>query len=142
MWTKEEEINMALEPGLKNEMRITVEESDTARVSGGDSLPPVLSTPRMISYMERTAHQAILPYLGEGQTSVGTVVNIRHLGATPVGMQVRFTAELLEVDRRRLRFKVEAWDDVEKVGDGEHERFIIDKSRFDGRLAEKKALVK
>ncbi len=133
---------MPLEPGLKNELRITVDESDTARVSGGESLPPVLSTPRMISYMERTAHQAILPYLGEGQSSVGTVVNIRHLGATPVGMQVRFTAELVEVDRRRLRFKVEAWDEVEKVGEGEHERFIIDQARFDGRLAEKKALVK
>lgn len=131
---------MALEPGLVNEINITVAESDTARVSGGEMLPPVLSTPRMISYMERTAHQALLPYLGEGQTSVGTLVNIRHLGATPVGMQVRFRAELLEVDRRRMRFKVEAWDAVEKVGEGEHERFIVDKGRFDERLAQKIAM--
>jgi predicted thioesterase len=133
---------MALEPGLVNEMFITVEEGDTARVSGGETLPPVLSTPRMISYMERTAHQALLPFLAEGQTSVGTVVNIRHLGATPVGMQVRFRAELLEVDRRRLRFKVEAFDAVEKVGEGEHERFIVDQGRFDERLAQKKAMLK
>ncbi len=131
---------MALEPGLVNEMSMVVAEGDTARVSGGETLPPVLSTPRMISYMERTAHQALLPYLAEGQTSVGTLVNIRHLGATPVGMQVRFRAELVEVDRRRLRFKVEAWDAVEKVGEGEHERFIIDRSRFDERLAQKQAL--
>ena len=130
---------MALEPGLVNEIRMTVEENDTARVSGGETLPPVLSTPRLISYMERTAHQALLPYLAEGQTSVGTLVNIRHLGATPVGMQVRFRAELVEVDRRRMRFKVEAWDAVEKVGEGEHERFIIDKDRFDARLAQKLA---
>ncbi len=133
---------MALEPGLINEMTMTVAEDDTARASGGGTLPLVLSTPRMISYMERTAHQVLLPYLAEGQTSVGTVVNIRHLGATPVGMQVRFRAELLEVDRRRLRFKVEAWDEMEKVGEGEHERFIIDQGRFDERLAQKRAMVK
>ncbi len=133
---------MPLEPGLINELTMTVAEDDTARASGGETLPLVLSTPRMISYMERTAHQALLPYLAEGQSSVGTVVNIRHLGATPLGMQVRFRAELLEVDRRRLRFKVEAWDEMEKVGEGEHERFIIDQGRFDERLAQKKAMVK
>ncbi len=133
---------MALEPGLVNELTMTVAEDDTARASGGGTLPLVLSTPCMISYMERTAHRALLPYLAEGQTSVGTVVNIRHLGATPVGMQVRFRAELLEVDRRRLRFKVEAWDEQEKVGEGEHERFIIDQGRFDERLAQKRSMVK
>lgn len=128
---------MPIEPGMTNETRITVQESDTARFSGGDSLPPVLSTPRIISYLERTAHQAILPFLAEGQTSVGTVVNLRHLAATPIGMQVRFRAELVEVDRRRLQFKIEAWDAVEKIAEGEHERFIIDRSRFDERLAAK-----
>ena len=133
---------MAIEVGLVNEVTIRVEEADTARVSGGESLPPVFSTPKMISYMERTSHYAILPFLGEGQTSVGTVVNIRHLGATPVGMQVRVRAELVEVDRRRLKFKVEAWDEMEKVGEGEHERFIIDRGRFDERLAQKQQMVK
>lgn len=129
---------MPIEPGLVSEMNFTVQESDTARVSGGETLPPVLSTPRMISYMERTAHQGILPFLAEGQTSVGTVVNIRHLGASPVGMAVRIRAELLEVDRRRLRFRVEAWDAVEKIGEGEHERFIVDRERFEDRLAQKR----
>jgi predicted thioesterase len=132
---------MALEPGLVHEMEITVTESETARASGGETLPPVFSTPRLISYLERTAHFAALPYLAAGQTTVGTLVNIRHLGATPVGMQVRFRAELVEVDRRRLRFKVEAWDAVEKIGEGEHERFIIDVDRFTERLAQKQALV-
>lgn len=133
---------MSLEPGLVNEISMTVEMNDTARSSGGESLPPVLSTPRLISFMERSAHFAILPFLKEGQTSVGTVVNIRHIGATPVGMEVRFRAELIEVDRRRLLFKVEAWDAMEKVGEGEHERFIIDRDRFDERLAQKQAMLK
>ncbi len=133
---------MAIEPGITNEIFMTVAESDTARVSGGESLPPVLSTPRLISFMERTAHFAVLPHLSEGQTTVGTVVNIRHLGATPVGMQVRFFAELVEVDRRRLRFKVEAWDAMEKVGEGEHERFIIDLGRFNEKLAQKQEMLK
>ncbi|MBE3142834.1 MAG: thioesterase, partial [Planctomycetes bacterium] len=109
-----------------------------ARGSGGGNLPEVLSTPRLISMLERTAHATLLPSLLEGQVSVGTLVNIRHLGATPVGMQVRFRAELLEIDRRRLRFKVEAWDEVEKVAEGEHERFIIDLTRFEERLESKR----
>jgi len=132
---------MAIEVGLVDEMTITVQESETARVSGGESLPPVLATPRVISYLERTAHNLIFPLLDAGQTSVGTLVNLRHLAATPVGMQVRFRAELIEIDRRRLKFKIEAWDEVEKIAEGEHERFIIDQERFDGRLAEKQAYV-
>lgn len=128
---------MPLEPGLINEITLTVQESDTARSSAGESLPPVLSTPRLIGFMERTAHQSVLPYLQPGQTTVGTLVNIRHLAATPVGMPVRFRSELLQVDGRRLVFKVEAFDELEKVGEGEHERFIIDVSRFEERLKKK-----
>jgi len=128
---------MNIEPGLKAEWSITIQESDTARFSAGEGFPPVLSTPRLIGYLERTAHQALLPHLKEHQGSVGTCVNIRHLAATPVGMQVRFSAELMEVDGRRLRFKVEAWDEVEKIAEGEHERFLIDLNRFNERLAEK-----
>lgn len=130
---------MAIEPGLINEINMVVEESDTARFSGGESLPAVFSTPRMISYMERTAHYAVIPHLLEGQTTVGTSVSIRHLAATPVGMQVRFRAELVEVDRRRLVFKVEAWDAFEQIGEGQHERFIVEKGRFNERLAVKQA---
>lgn len=128
---------MPVEPGLTADLEIIVQTTDTARYSGGESFPEVLSTPRMISYLERTAHQAILPHLAENQGSVGTVVNVRHLAATPAGMQVRFHARLLEVDGRRLRFLVEAYDAVEKIAEGEHERFIIDKGRFNERLASK-----
>ena len=126
---------MPIEAGIVKELTITVAEFDTARASGGESLPPVLSTPRIISYLERTAHQSILAFLEDGQTSVGTVVSLRHLAATPAGMQVHFRTELLEVDRRRLRFKIEAWDEIEKIAEGENERYIIDRSRFDERLA-------
>lgn len=132
---------MPIEPGIVKELNITVEDSDTARSSGGETLPAVLSTPRVISYLERTAHQSILPFLGDGQSSVGTVVSLRHMAATPVGMQVRFRAELVEVDRRRLRFKIEAWDEVEKIAEGENERFIIDQARFNERLEAKQQQV-
>lgn len=133
---------MPIEVGLVHEITMTVEESDTARSSGGESLPPVFSTPRVIAMLERTAHRGILPHLPPEQTSVGIVVNIRHLASTPVGMQVRFRAELLEIDRRRLRFKVEAWDEQEKIAEGEHERFIIDKAKFEERLAIKVSAMK
>ena len=128
---------MALEPGLVGEMEVMVDENETARNYGGETLPPVLSTPRMIMYLERVCHLAVLPTLAEGQSTVGMVVHVKHLASTPVGMKVRFRGELLEVDRRRLRFKVEAWDDVEKIAEGEHERFIIDWEKFYARLAEK-----
>jgi fluoroacetyl-CoA thioesterase len=133
---------MPLEPGLIHEINITVEESDTARASGGDTLPAVLSTPKMIGYLERTSHRGILPFLEDGQSSVGVTVNVKHMAATPVGMQVRFRAELLTVEKRLLKFKVEAWDEVEKIAEGEHERFIIDTSRFDERLAKKAEQIK
>ncbi len=70
---------------------------------------------------------------------MGTQVNIRHLAATPVGMRVRIRVELIEVDRRKLKFNVEAWDEIEKVLEGEHERFITDTVRFAANLAEKTA---
>lgn len=129
---------MPIEPGLVGELTHVVEEGDTARASGGETLPPVFSTPRMIGWLERTAHRSLLPYLAGGQTSVGSLVNVRHLAATPVGFTVRFRAELLEVDGRRLRFKVEAWDELEKIAEGEHERFIIDAGRFAERLEKKR----
>ena len=117
---------MPIEPGLVNELNITVTDDMTAEASNVAGMAPVLSTPRLISFLERTAHLAVFPQLGEGQSTVGTLVNVRHLAATPVGMQVRFRVELVEVDRRRLLFKVEAWDEGEKIAEGQHERFIID----------------
>jgi fluoroacetyl-CoA thioesterase len=132
---------MPIEPGLVMEFSKTVEEGDTARASAGDSLPPVLSTPKLIGLLEQAAHTALLPHLAEGQGSVGALVNVRHLAATPVGMQVRIRAEVMEVDGRRVRFKVEAWDAVDKIAEGEHDRFIIDRARFNERLEKKRGAI-
>lgn len=120
---------MAIEAGLTAEITHTVTDEDSA-ASYGSGLMPVLSTPHLVALMERTARKVIEPELAEGENNVGVRVDIRHLAATPVGMEVRVRAELLEVDRRRLRFRVEAWDQEEKIGEGHHERFIIDEARF------------
>ena len=133
---------MPIEPGLVNETTITVTPDMTAEASNVEGMAPVLATPRLISYLERTAHLAVWPLLESGQSTVGILVYVRHLAATPVGMTVRFRAELVEVDRRRLVFKVEAWDEVEKIGEGTHERFIIDVARFQSGIEKKKQLIK
>ncbi|MGJ5815018.1 thioesterase family protein [Paludibaculum fermentans] len=98
----------------------------------------VLSTPHMIAYMEWASRNTIKHLLDENEDSVGTTVNIRHLGATPVGMSVTFTATVLEVVDRRIVFRVEARDEKELVGEGTHERFVINIPKFIARLAAKR----
>lgn len=129
---------MALAPGLIGEMNFVVQQSETAAAVAGSGLPSVLSTPHLIGLFETTAHQAIHPFLEAGQSSVGTSINIKHLAATPVGMQIRIRVELLSVDGRKLRFNVEGWDEIEKIAEGEHERFIIDSARFAERVDKKR----
>jgi predicted thioesterase len=125
---------MMIKPGLVNEITITVEAEHTAASVADKSeigrLAPVLSTPYLVGLMETTAHGAILPFLTTDQSGVGSMINMKHMAATPVGMQVRVQAELLEVEGRRLLFKIEAWDEVEKIAEGEHERYIINWDRF------------
>lgn len=127
---------MLIEPGLTNEITHVVAESDTAAVYGS-GLAPVLSTPHLVALMENAARTALTPYLASGQSTVGTGIDIRHLAATPVGMSVRIRAEVTEVALPRVCFRVEAWDAVEKIGEGEHERFIVDTARFMARVARK-----
>jgi len=98
----------------------------------------VLSTPHMIGYMERTARNTVLPLLDQGYDTVGTHVNVAHLAAAPMGMTVTFRAEVTGVVERRVQFRVEAWDEKEKIGEGTHERAIINVAKFATRLAEKK----
>lgn len=99
----------------------------------------VLGTPYLIMLLEMTSRDSIVPLLEAGYDSVGTEVNVRHLAATPLGMEVRFNSEVIDVDDRRVRFKVEAFDQKEKIADGTHERFVINVERFAKRLAEKRA---
>jgi fluoroacetyl-CoA thioesterase len=99
----------------------------------------VLSTPHMIGFMERTCRNTVLPLLDPGHDTVGTHVNVAHLAAAPMGMTVTFRAEVTKVSDRRVEFRVEAWDEKEKIGEGTHERAIINVAKFATRLAAKKS---
>lgn len=103
-------------------------EMSAARVGSG--LVDVLATPMMIALIEKTCNECVLPHLEPGQGTVGTLVNVAHTAATPIGMRVWCDAELTDVDRRRLVFSVKAYDECGLIGEGTHERFIIDTSRF------------
>jgi predicted thioesterase len=97
----------------------------------------VLATPWMILWMERTCRQCVQPLLEEGYDTVGTEVNVKHLAATPIGMTVSFRAEVIAVNERRLTFKVEAWNESEKIGEGTHERAVVHVARFAAKLMAK-----
>jgi len=97
----------------------------------------VLATPAMIGLLEMTCRNSILPLLEAGYDSVGTEVSVKHLAATPMGMEVTFQSEVLEVDERRVKFKVAAFDEKEQIAEGTHERFVINVERFAKRLKEK-----
>jgi len=101
-------------------------------------LPQVFATPMMVTIMENAALNAIREYLEPGESAVGTVVNVRHLAATPAGHQVTATAEVTEVDGRRVAFNVSARDEIEEIGVGTHERMIVDMARLNKRLDVKK----
>lgn len=118
-----------LKPGLRAEFELTVTGADTA-AQWGSGLVPVYSTPALVGAMEKTAVLALEGQLPLGQTTVGGRIEVRHLAPTPVGMTVRVAAELVAVEERKLVFNIEAWDEVEKIGEASHDRFIIDQSRF------------
>lgn len=124
--------------GAKGEQKVLVT-SEIAIDFLGLEGARVLGTPHMIMLMEMTSRDLIKRYLDDGFDSVGTVVNIKHLAATPLGMSVTFHAEILEVNDRRVICKVEAFDEREKVGEGLHERFVINVERFAARLQTKTA---
>jgi fluoroacetyl-CoA thioesterase len=111
-----------LKPGLSAEITSVVDDSVVVKHMGGDG---VLSTPSMIGMMERAGIQAVQTILPEGYTTVGFEVNVKHFAATPKGKKVTVRAELLEIDGRKLRFKVEAHDEDKKVGEGTHRRAIV-----------------
>ena len=125
-----------LAPGLEHTLEIMVTEEMTAshvRLAGVG----VLSTHAMMRLIELAAHAGVRPFLAPGQSTVGTRIELAHLAATPVGMRVRATVRLVEVDRRRLRFQAEVFDELEKVGEGWNDRFIVDLDRSEARLSEK-----
>lgn len=118
-----------IQTGITCKKKITVTPEMTAAAMGSGALE-VLATPSMIALMEGTAQEAVQNLLEDGQGTVGTRIDVRHLAATPVGMEVTCTAEVTEVDRRRIVFTVKAQDEKELIGEGTHERFIIDNEKF------------
>lgn len=118
-----------IEKGIKNSVKIKVTNSDTAKQAGSGDLE-VFATPKMVALMEEASYKCIAPYLEEGSSSVGTLMNVKHLSATPVGMEVTAECEVTEVDGRRVVFSVKAYDEKGLIGEGTHERFIVYKDKF------------
>lgn len=122
-------MEFSLRAGMQARIDRTVTDADTAiRFGSGDVA--VFATPMMIALMEKAALDAVDPHLPPGYATVGTTVEISHLAATPVGMGVYATAELVEVNGKKLKFRIEAFDEQEKIGEGWHGRYIIQTEKF------------
>ena len=120
---------MELTVGMKGIAETLAEREDTAReVGSGDLL--VYSTPCMVALMEGAACEAIADGLGENETSVGTLLNIEHISATPVGLEVRAEAEVIQVEGKVITFSVSAFDEVGQIGKGTHKRVVVNSQKF------------
>lgn len=122
--------------GIKGYQEDFVTEDKLAK-NVGSGLVRVYATPQMIALIEKAAVLSVEPYLEDGQSTVGTLVNVTHCAATPAGMKVHAETELVEVDRRKLTFKVSAYDERGLIGEGVHERFIIDIAKFQAKADSK-----
>ncbi len=125
-----------LQPGIKGRIELTVTKDKCAGALGSGELD-VFATPAMIALIEETAWKSVVSELQPGEGTVGTALNVRHLAATPIGLQVWCETELSLVDRRRLVFDVKVYDAFGLVGEGTHERFIIQVEKFMKRANEK-----
>lgn len=122
-----------LHPG----MTLAVEREVTEAMTTQRGEYRVFSTPSMVQFCESSAGQLVAPHLKPGQGQVGTVVTIRHMGPTPLGKRVRAEVELVSIDRRRLSFRIKVFDDVEQVGECEHDRFVVDLDKYQAKLKQK-----
>ena len=125
-----------LRTGIKGRQDDVVTEDKLAK-NVGSGLVRVYATAMMIALTEKAAVLSVEPFLEEGQGTVGTLVNMSHVSATPLGMKVWAETELVEIDRRQLTFKVAAYDERGLIGEGTHERFIIDNRRFQEKAESK-----
>ena len=122
-----------MEIGLKYQSRVVVSADNTALKLGSGDME-VFATPAMIALMENAAMNAVASSLDEGATTVGTMMRSSHVKASAVGATITAEAELIAADGRRLTFAVKAWDEQGTIGEGEHERFIVDRERFLSKL--------
>jgi len=125
-----------LKVGTSYEKKFFVNKEDTAQAlgSGGEA---VLATPRLVAWMENTAFEGVEATQSEENTTVGTFIELKHMAASPVGMEIRVKATLVSIEKRALNFDIDAWDAVEKVGEAIHQRFIVDKARFNEKVVKK-----
>lgn len=121
-----------LKTGVKGRQEVTVTQGNSAKAMKSGSLD-VFATPAMIALMEETAWKSIADALEDGMGSVGTSLDVKHLAATPLGMKVYCESELIEIDGRRLVFQVNVFDEKGKVGEGMHERFIVQNEKFQAK---------
>ena len=124
--------------GIRGTGKWTVTEEMTAKNLGSGEME-VLGTPALISWIEATAWKSLRDYLEPGWTTVGTKLEISHLSPTPVGMNARCETEVIQVDRRRVVFRAEVFDEAGKVGEGIHKRFMVQKETFLRKAMEKAA---
>lgn len=122
-----------LDVGLKYQSRVVVSEDNTALKLGSGDME-VFATPAMIALMENAAMNAVASHLDAGTTTVGTMMKSSHIKASALGANITAEAELVAVEGRRLSFTVKAWDDKGVIGEGEHERFVVDRERFLSKL--------
>ncbi|MCI8341927.1 MAG: thioesterase family protein [Firmicutes bacterium] len=120
--------------GMTNEQEYIVTKNDATAHFGGNF--PVFATPVMINWMEQTSLKLCQQVLPKGYDTVGTFVNVKHMAATPVGMKVRVIAEITEVDGKMITFKVKAYDEKTKIGEGTHGRAVINVEKFLAKLKE------
>ena len=125
-----------VKPGIKGRQEMTVTTANIATNVGSGKVK-VFATPMMISLIEKAAVLSIEPWLDEGQSSVGTHINVSHCAATPIGMKVWAETEVIEIDRRKVCFSVKAFDERGLIGEGTHERFIIDVEKFQSKAENK-----
>jgi predicted thioesterase len=130
------DLSEIIQPGIFREQTFTVDPENTAYHLGSGA-SRVLATPWMIAFMERTAHNLLTCCLPQGTSSVGTHLDVRHLAPTPQGGQVRIRAEVTSIEGLKVYFALEAWDELEKVGEGRHERAVIEEARFLRRVEKK-----
>lgn len=122
--------------GTSYEKKFFVNKEDTALAlgSGGEA---VLATPRLVAWMENTAFEGVELTQPDVNTTVGTFIELKHMAASPVGMEIRIKATLVSIEKRALNFDIDAWDAVEKIGEAIHQRFIVDKGRFNEKVVKK-----
>ncbi len=129
-------MSSVFQPGMTHEIAVKTKPEDSAQ-KFYPHLPDVFATPFLVGLMERVSAELINQHLQPGEQSVGIAMDLKHMAATPLGMEIRVKTEVTAVEGRKLTFRLEAYDEVEKIGEANHERFIIQATKFSARVADK-----